>query len=105
MDAEYAVLLTRVSDNFTTMTCVAELADLSSVQENRVVVFSADQQVGVESTQVARVNIWSTSGVLLSKEQLCEGYNSIGVTLNKGDYIFEFIFGDNQREIEQVFVK
>ncbi len=105
LDAEYAVLLTRVSDNFTTMTCVAELADLSSVQENRVVVFSADQQVGVESTQVARVNIWSTSGVLLSKEQLCEGYNSIGVTLNKGVYIFEFIFGDNQREIEQVFVK
>ena len=36
----------------------------------------------------------SIDGVLLSKEQLCEGYNSIGVTLNKGVYIFEFIFGD-----------
>lgn len=105
LDAEYAVLLTRMSDNFATMTCVADLFDFSSAQEDQIVVFAADQHVGVQSPQVAHVNIWSTNGILLAKEQINEGYNSIGVALNKGVYIFEFIFGDNQRKIEQVVVK
>ena len=103
--AEYSVLLTRMSDNFTTMTCVADLYDLSSAQGSQVVVFSSDTQVGVETTQVAHVNIWSTSGVLLAKKQLAEGYNPLDLALNKGIYIFEFIFDDNRREIEQVFIK
>ena len=105
LGAEYSVLLTRMPDNFTTMTCVVDLLDLSSAEGNQVVIFNSDTRIGVETPQAARVNIWSANGLLLAKEQLSEGYNSIEAMLNKGIYIFEFVFEDNKREIKQVFVK
>ena len=104
-DAEYSVLLTRLSDHFTTLSCIAELEDLAFAQGSSVLVFSYNGQVGVEISNVAHLNIWSTNGALLTKCQLSEGYNSIELDLNKGVYIFEFIFDDNCREIEQVYIK
>ena len=50
----------------------------------------------------AKVKVWSTSGVLLKEFLLNEGVNIVDTLGMHGVYIFEFIFEDNQREIQQV---
>lgn len=103
--SEYSVLLTRASDNVSLMTCAADLVDLAGAEGSNIVIFGSDAQIGVNVSRVARMNVWSTSGVLLKKVDLHEGDNYVNMFDYKGVYILEFIFADNQREIKQVFVK
>lgn len=107
--AEYAVLLTRMADNVSIMTCVAELIDSSLSNDSKVIVFSAnvdaEDVVEVKVSDEARVKVWSVNGLLIDEFMLLEGYNSINCSGVKGVCLFEFIFEDGCREIKQVIVK
>ena len=105
LSAEYAVLLTRKVDNVSIMTCVAELVDASSAEDSRIVVFSAKEEVAVETTANAKVKIWSLHGLLLDEVFIEEGYNVLGDIVQNGVCLLEFIFEDGHREIKQVIVK
>jgi hypothetical protein len=102
LNAEYAVLLTRLSDNVTTMTCVAELKDLSGATDSRVLVFTADNALEVETAQVSKMKIWTPTGILLKEVELTEGSNIIPTSGMSGMHILDFLFKDEHREIKQV---
>lgn len=105
LSAEYSVLLTRSDDNVTLMTCSAELIDFGNDMDNRVVVLSLNEdEIDVDVPQNAKVRIWSTVGLLINDVFIEEGLNSIDVSGLKGLYILEFIFENNQREIQQVVI-
>ena len=102
LSAEYSVLLTRVSDGVSVMTCVADLTDFSNSEDGIVIVFRANDNIVVESTSNARLNIWSLQGLLISEVMINDGYNLINELGLSGVYLFEFIFEDGSREIKQV---
>lgn len=104
LNAEYSVILTREPDNVTLMTCSANLIDFAK-DEERVVIFSRnDNGVEVNLPQKAKIKVWSTSGLLIKEFFLSEGVTAVDVLGLNGIYIFEFIFEDNQREIQQVVI-
>lgn len=106
LTAEYAVLLTREDDNVKLMTCIANLNDFGNDEDKRVVVFSENNDVAyVDVPQNTKLKIWSTSGLLIREFSIIEGLNSIDVSGLKGLYILEFIFEDNQREIQQFVIR
>lgn len=102
LSAQYSVLLTRLSDNVSTMTCVAELDDLSAATDSRVIVINANSQLEIETSSVSKMKIWTTAGILLKEIDLVEGSNVISTLDMKGLYILDFLFEDNYREIKQV---
>ena len=102
LTAEYSVLLTRVSDGVSVMTCVADLYDFSLEEDDRIIVFNAESDVAVEASSRARMKIWSSRGVLVDELMIEEGYNSVSKYKLNGVYLFEFIFEDGKREIKQV---
>ena len=102
LTAEYSVLLTRVSDGASVMTCVVDLEDYSNFEGSIVVVFKANDNVAVEATNNARLYIWSLQGFLVSEVNINEGYNLIDRLGLSGVYLFEFVFDDGSREIKQV---
>ena len=102
LNAEYSVLLTRVSDGASVMTCVADLTDYSTTEGDIVVVFKANDNVAIETTSNARLHIWSLQGFLVSEIMINEGYNTVENLGLSGVYLFEFIFADGSREIKQV---
>ncbi len=102
LSAEYSVLLTRVSDNISAMTCVAELFDFSAIVDDIVVVFQSDNNVEIETQSAARLKIWSIQGVLVKEIELVGGHNLIANLDLEGVYLFEFILEDNSREIKQM---
>ena len=100
--AEYSVMLTR-DDDVMLMTCSADLVVFSDKEQEQVIVFSKDEgRVEFDLPQKAKVKVWSTSGVLLKEFLLNEGVNIVDTLGMHGVYIFEIIFEDNQREIQQV---
>ncbi len=103
--AEYSVLLTREEDNVTLMTCTADVLEFDKEKEVKVVVLSVgDDNMEVDVPQNSKVKVWSTAGLLIKEMFINEGLNSINVSDLKGVYILEFIFEDNQREIQQVVI-
>jgi hypothetical protein len=103
LSAEYSVLLTRLSDNVTLMSCVADLKDLSAATNSEYVVITNDyQSVDIEATNEAKLNIWSVGGVKVAEYNISEGHNTIYVKGLVGLYIFEFIDENNYQEIQQV---
>lgn len=106
LNAEYSVLLTRASDNVSIMTCVAELFDYADSNENRIAIFS--QQAGsvdVETSNNARLRVWSVQGTLLKEVMISEGHSVVDGLISNGVCVFEFIYEDGEREIRQVVVK
>ena len=100
--AEYSVMLTR-DDDVMLMTCSADLVVFSDKEQEQVIVFSKNEgRVEFDLPQKAKVKVWSTSGVLLKEFLLNEGVNIVDTLGMHGVYIFEIIFEDNQREIQQV---
>ena len=55
-------------------------------------------------SQKSKIKVWSTSGLLIKEFFLSEGVTAVDVLGLNGIYIFEFIFEDNQREIQQVVI-
>lgn len=105
LDAEYSVLLTRRDDNVSLMTCSADLIDFGGSDDNRVIVLTLDKEVlDVDVPQNSKVKIWTANGLLIKEIFINEGQNSINVSGMKGLYILEFIFENNQREIQQVII-
>ena len=103
LSAEYSVLLTRLSDNVTTMSCAIDLNDLSSATSSEYIVMSTNSQsVEVEATSEAKLNVWSIAGVKVAEFNIFEGRNSITFDGLVGLYIFEFIDENNFQEIQQV---
>ena len=103
LSAEYSVLLTRLSDNVTLMSCVADLNDLSDATGSVYIVMSSNSQsVEVEATNEAKLNVWSVGGVKVAEFNLFRGRNSLNVNGLVGLYIFEFIDENNFQEIQQV---
>ena len=105
VDSEYAVLLTRLEDNVSIMTCVAELFDYTLTEDKHVVVFSQNNEVEVETPSKAKMKIWSLQGVLVTEVLIEEGKNVIDNFALNGVYLLEFIFEDGHREIQQVIIK
>ena len=106
LSADYSVLLTRLSDNVSIMTCVAKLFDFATSQNNYVVVFSREKESAeVETPQNARLNIWSMQGTLIKTVMLSEGYNHINDLGVNGICLFEFIYENGEKEIKQVVIK
>ena len=105
LGSEYSVMLTRSDDNVSLMTCSADLIDFGNKEDNRVIVLSLSKDaIDVEVPQNSKVKIWSTAGLLVNEILINEGSNTINVSGLKGLYILEFIFEDNQREIQQVVI-
>ena len=103
LSAEYSVLLTRLSDNVTTMSCAIDLSDLSAATNSEYIVMSTNSQsVEVAATNEAKLNVWSIGGVKVAEFNIFEGRNSITVDGLVGLYIFEFIDENNFQEIQQV---
>ena len=103
LSAEYSVLLTRLSDNVTLMSCMADLSDLSDATGSVYIVMSSNSQsVEVEATNEAKLNVWSVGGVKVAEFNLFRGRNSLNVNGLVGLYIFEFIDENNFQEIQQV---
>ena len=105
LNAEYSVMLTRGNDSVMLMTCSADLVDFANNEEKKVIVFSkSDNTIDVETPEKARVKIWSTSGLLIKEIFMKEGVNVVDMLGMKGVYIIEFIFENNQREIQQIVI-
>jgi hypothetical protein len=102
LTAEYSVLLTRLSDNVTMMSCVADLKDLSSATNSAYIVMSGDEIIDVESTENAKLIIWSTMGVKVAEYDIFKGLNTLNLNSLVGVYIFEFINENNCQEVQQV---
>ena len=101
LDAEYYVLLTRLSDNVTIRSCVADLQDLSAKDEG-VVVFESNKVLSVVASRSAEMRIWTSTGILTRSVDVHEGENVVYTTGLSGVYILDFLFEDGTREIEQV---
>jgi hypothetical protein len=98
-------MLTRSDDNVSLMTCSADLIDFGNKEDNRVIVLSlSNDAIDVEVPQNSKVKIWSTAGLLIKELFIDKGQNNINVSGMKGLYILEFIFENNQREIQQVII-
>lgn len=109
INAEYAVLLTRLVDNVSIMTCVAELIDSSSANDSKVIVFGQnsgkEESVEVKVSDEARVKVWSVNGWLIDEFMLSEGYNIVECVGVDGVCLLEFIFVDGYREIRKVIIQ
>ena len=95
-------MLTRLSDNVTMMSCVADLKDLSSATNSAYIVMSGDKIIDVESTENAKLIIWSTMGVKVAEYDIFKGLNTLNLNSIVGVYIFEFINENNCQEVQQV---
>jgi hypothetical protein len=102
LDAEYSVLLTRLPDNVSIMSCVADLKDLAADEHDKVVVFEKDKVMSVLAPKAANVRVWTSTGILVKSVDVQEGENLISTLGMSGVYILDFLFEDGTREIEQV---
>ena len=102
LTADYSVLLTRLSDNVTMMSCVANLKDLSAATNSAYIVVSEEQMIDIEATQNAKLNIWSTMGVKVAEYDIFNGSNALNLNNLAGVYIFEFVGENNCHEVQQV---
>lgn len=102
LTADYSVLLTRLSDNVTMMSCAADLKDLSTTINSTYIVVSEEQMIDIEATQNAKLNIWSTMGVKVAEYDIFNGSNTINLNNLAGVYIFEFVGENNCHEVQQV---
>lgn len=103
LTAEYSVLLTRLIDGISIMSCVVQLQDLSA-DENLVVVFNLDASLQIDSQKSAKMKFWTSTGILLKEIDVVEGSNIISTVDMNGVYILDFLFEDNKREIKQVVI-
>jgi hypothetical protein len=101
LNADYSVLLTRADNGFSLMTCNADLFDYTQDQPN-IVIFASNNIKNISAKKNARVKAWTTNGVLVKEFNVFEGDNIL--QLESGFYILEFIFEDNQHEIQQVII-
>jgi hypothetical protein len=83
------------------MTCNADLFDYTQDQPN-IVIFASNNIKNISAKKNARVKAWTTNGVLVKEFNVFEGDNIL--QLESGFYILEFIFEDNQHEIQQVII-
>ena len=106
LDAEYSVLLTRLGSDIKLMSCVIDLFDYSQVDEDKKVVFSVSNDksstVNVSASSKARLRVWLSSGLLYKEFDIENGMNTI--YLEDGFYIFDFMFENNQRKIQQIVI-
>ena len=102
LDAEYSVLLTRLSDNVSIMSCVADLKDLGAEENDEVLVFEADKTLSVVTSQAASMRIWTATGILVKTCGIMEGENMLSTLGLSGMYILDFLFDDGSREIKQI---
>ncbi len=106
LSAEYSVLLTRLSDNVTILSCVADLLDYSGLEEERVIVFSSgDETFNVNASESLNMKIWTATGILIKEVELVAGENTISTLGLSGLYILDCVFKDNHREIKQVVLE
>ena len=101
LNADYSVLLTRADNGLSLMTCNADLFDYTQDQPN-IVIFASNNIKNISAKKNARVKAWTTNGVLVKEFNVFEGDNIL--QLESGFYILEFIFEDNQHEIQQVII-
>ena len=102
LDAEYSVLLTRLSDNVSIMSCVADLKDLGAEENDGVLVFEADKTLSVVTSHAASMRIWTATGILVKTCDIMEGENMLSTLGLSGMYILDFLFDDGSREIKQI---
>lgn len=105
LSAEYSVLLTRLSDNVTTLSCVADLSDFSLAEEERMVVFNSADLLEVNASDVAKMKIWTSNGLLVAEFVLSKGKNIINTSGLSGIFLLDCLFKDNYREIKQVVLE
>ena len=102
LDAEYTVLLTRLPDNVSIMSCVADLKDLAADTNDNVVVFEKNKVMSVLAPKAANVRVWTSTGILVKSLDVLKGENLVSTLGMSGVYILDFLFEDGIREIEQV---
>ena len=102
LDAEYTVLLTRLPDNVSIMSCVADLKDLAADENDKVVVFEKNKVMSVLAPKAANVRVWTSTGILVKSLDVSKGENLVSTLGMSGVYILDFLFEDGTREIEQV---
>jgi PKD repeat protein len=105
LDAEYSVLLTRLPDNVTIMSCVADLQDLS-IKNDDVVVFETNKTLSVIASCSAQMRIWTSTGILIKSIDVFKGENVIYTTeLSSGVYILDFLFENGERDVKQIVLE
>ena len=104
LSAEYAVLLTRKSDNVAIMTCVAELNDLSA-NDVGIVIFRNNDVLDVDVPQAAKMKIWTPTGIFVKEVDLQKGKNNIQLSDLKGLFLLDFWLEDHQRYINIIILE
>lgn len=102
LEAEYSVLLTRLPDNVSIMSCVADLKDLSADTNDEVLVFETNKTLSVVTSQEASMRIWTSTGILVDTIDVKVGENTLSTLGLSGMYILDFLLDDGSREIKQV---
>ena len=107
-DAEYSVMLTRKDgeEEIKEMVCAVKPIELlKDNEDNAVVVFQMNAfEVKVQTSESARVKIWSTVGVLVGEYLVPNGEVVLNTDNISGLYIFEFIFEDGKHVVERVIL-
>lgn len=102
---EYTVLLTRADDNVSVRTCpfVPVMFERGAYTEVVNVLFPGEA-VSVDVPQKARACVYTAAGVLLSEEELSEGYNSVAMPGSPGIYLLRLLYGDGTSQTERIVV-
>ena len=105
--ADYSVLLTRDENGVKVkeMVCAFKPIKLFDKDNDEAVLVlspSTSSEVNVQTSESAKVRVWSSVGLLIGEYYINEGENLLNVGNNSGLYIFEFIFENGQRKIERI---
>ena len=103
---DYSVLLTRLDDNLSFMSCaiVPQKFELSDDVNNVNVLFSGTT-VNVESPAPARAELYSVTGAKITTWTILQGNNNIPLTDLEGVYILRILFADGNVHTERLVVK
>lgn len=102
-NALYSVMLTRIHDGVTAMTCAIQPQWFDDLDILPTVTFGSGHiLLACRENAVAR--IWSVTGVLTSVHEIVAGENYIALPNVNGTYLIELIFDDGSVRIEKIVV-
>jgi hypothetical protein len=105
-DGEYQVLVTRVDDGVSMMTCsfVPTQYSEEELEDMGVLIFTRETTISVDLPQSARCCIYNMSGVLCCELDLSEGDNEIDIPCESGIYIVRFNYNNGGVDVRKMIV-
>lgn len=102
-DAEYSVLVTRLSDGVAIRTCGIQPKLLTDEQQSAIsVVFGNGSSIVAQVPQTAQADIYNISGIHIHSQQLVAGNNSLPASLTPGIYLLKISYPDGSVETHKI---